>query len=219
MLIGSRSGFMARKRLPYDKEVAYLESTGTQWIDTGVVFQYDWSTTLSMEADVQFKSSTSRYLFGSNGWGYWGKNTSNKYESGGFGGGGLTNLPSLDALGRHTVRWTFIGTGTAHRNEFSYDGENYVGATTAQDTAPQYVYPVILFGIGNRNTPQPSFLSMALLWRCSIYKNDQLVRDFIPVRIGAVGYMYDKVGGGMYGNAGSGEFMLGPDARKKKWGG
>jgi hypothetical protein len=37
------------------------------------------------------------------------------------------------------------------------------------------------------------------------------VIDFIPVRIGNVGYMYDKVSGKLFGNTGTGNFILGPD--------
>ena len=37
MLINLRNALMTGKRLPYDAEVEYLESTGTQWIDTGIV--------------------------------------------------------------------------------------------------------------------------------------------------------------------------------------
>ena len=44
-----------------------------------------------------------------------------------------------------------------------------------------------------------------------IYDNGILVRYFIPVRVGTVGYMYDKVSGKLFGNAGTGEFILGPD--------
>lgn len=45
-----------------------------------------------------------------------------------------------------------------------------------------------------------------------------LVRDFIPVRVGEVGYMYDRanpnggpLGNGLYPNVGTGDFVLGPD--------
>jgi len=44
-----------------------------------------------------------------------------------------------------------------------------------------------------------------------IYINNTLVRDFIPVRIGTTGYMFDKVTGKMFGNSGTGNFVLGPD--------
>lgn len=35
--------------------------------------------------------------------------------------------------------------------------------------------------------------------------------NLIPVRVGTVGYFYDKISGRLYGNAGSGAFTLGPD--------
>lgn len=35
--------------------------------------------------------------------------------------------------------------------------------------------------------------------------------DLIPVRVGNVGYMYDRVTGNLYGNSGSGNFIIGPD--------
>lgn len=35
--------------------------------------------------------------------------------------------------------------------------------------------------------------------------------DLIPVRIGTTGYMYDRVSEQFFGNAGTGEFILGPD--------
>jgi hypothetical protein len=36
-------------------------------------------------------------------------------------------------------------------------------------------------------------------------------RDFVPVRVGQVGYLYDRVSGTLYGNAGTGNFTVGPD--------
>ena len=48
-------------------------------------------------------------------------------------------------------------------------------------------------------------------WYEKIYINGTLVRDYIPVRVGTVGYMYDKVSGELFGNAGTGSFILGND--------
>jgi hypothetical protein len=45
----------------------------------------------------------------------------------------------------------------------------------------------------------------------TILKNGTIVRDFIPVRKGDVGYMYDRVSGQLFGNAGTGAFVLGSD--------
>lgn len=40
---------------------------------------------------------------------------------------------------------------------------------------------------------------------------DQTVLDLIPWRIGSVGYMYDRINDTYYGNNGTGNFILGPD--------
>lgn len=47
--------------------------------------------------------------------------------------------------------------------------------------------------------------------KVKIYDGDELKRDFIPVRVGTTGYMYDKVSKQMFGNAGTGAFILGND--------
>lgn len=41
--------------------------------------------------------------------------------------------------------------------------------------------------------------------------NNALVRDFIPVKINNTGYLYDKISKQLYGNAGSGSLVLGPE--------
>jgi hypothetical protein len=43
--------------------------------------------------------------------------------------------------------------------------------------------------------------------------NGTILRDFIPVRKGTTGYMYDKVSGQLFGNSGSGNFILGPNIK------
>ena len=47
--------------------------------------------------------------------------------------------------------------------------------------------------------------------KVKIFDGNKLKRDFIPVRVGQVGYMYDKVSGQLFGNAGTGSFILGND--------
>ena len=49
------------------------------------------------------------------------------------------------------------------------------------------------------------------LYNFSISKNNDFVFDFIPVRIGTTGYMYDRVSKKLFGNVGSGTFVLGED--------
>ena len=44
-----------------------------------------------------------------------------------------------------------------------------------------------------------------------ISKSGEALRDFVPVRVGDVGYMYDKVSKQLFGGIGTGQFILGPD--------
>lgn len=55
-------GLGRKPKLPYDAEVEYLESTGTQWIDTGWLFQKN----IRIVLDVRFTESTKTWLWGRN---------------------------------------------------------------------------------------------------------------------------------------------------------
>lgn len=46
---------------------------------------------------------------------------------------------------------------------------------------------------------------------CKIWDGADLIRDFVPVRVGSVGYMLERVSGTLYGNAGAGAFVIGAD--------
>ena len=41
--------------------------------------------------------------------------------------------------------------------------------------------------------------------------NNINIIDLIPVRVGTTGYMYDRVSGQLFGNDGTGDFIVGPD--------
>lgn len=49
------------------------------------------------------------------------------------------------------------------------------------------------------------------IYSVQISQGNQIVMDLIPVRVGNVGYMFDKISGNLYGNNGTGSFTLGPD--------
>ena len=49
------------------------------------------------------------------------------------------------------------------------------------------------------------------LYYFKVYDNNVIIMDLIPVRVGTVGYMYDKVSGKLFENEGTGSFILGPD--------
>ena len=59
---------------------------------------------------------------------------------------------------------------------------------------------------------EPSYgTSNSRIYSCRIRVGGVIIRDYIPVRKGTVGYLYDRVTGELFGNAGTGDFALGPD--------
>lgn len=57
-----------------------------------------------------------------------------------------------------------------------------------------------------------NFLSSAKLYSCQIHDaNNNVLADFIPVRKGIVGYLYDRISKILFGNSGTGNFVLGND--------
>lgn len=49
------------------------------------------------------------------------------------------------------------------------------------------------------------------IYSLKVKQNNLKILDLIPVRIGDEGFMYNKINGKLYGNSGSGKFILGPD--------
>lgn len=82
--------------------------------------------------------------------------------------------------------------------KFSVDGQLVM---TADDT-PDIV---------NNTTVQLSGRLRVRLYHVELLRNGVKLRDFLPVRVGEVGYMYDQVSGELFGNAGGGSYILGPD--------
>ncbi len=67
---------------------------------------------------------------------------------------------------------------------------------------------------GNQNTkPFRLFCSKIRLrlYNIKVFKNDVLIMDVVPYRIGLTGFMYDKVSNKLFSNSGTGNFILGPD--------
>lgn len=174
--------------MPYDAEVEYLQSTGTQVIDSGIVGN------LNTEVEVSFKttSTMAKAIAGSRG-----DNTNdiNLYVD----GSATMRFGNKSASGSFSpnTAYTFIANKTA----FTINGTaKAINATNTFET------PTNLYIFGNQNG-QGAFI----LYYIKITKDGHLVRDFIPVRVGQVGYLYDKVSGQLFGNVGTGDFVLGND--------
>ncbi len=199
------------KRLPYDKKVEYLESTGTQWIDTGIPV----SSEMSVLADITTVTYNGGWVFGgrqSGGQRVFAISMTVAPQSGFAVAYGNVNPSTIQcALGRHEITLT-------QRYFYIDDDLKKTFAASSFSTSR-----LLLLNIAYNADGDPSNLPFTgLLHRAEVRISSTLVRDFIPVRTTIegkrVGAMYDKAnpnggpnGNGMYYNQGSGDFIIGPD--------
>ena len=180
------------KQLPYDAEVEYLESTGTQWIDTG----YSNSQCPYFSLDVQpLITNVDSGMFGAYTDGYSVRQYLGRWRW--FDGGWtLTDIP-VDI-----TRTTNI---TRNANGWFVDGEITRKSGYLRGVLSSGLFGVNSSGVFHAGRP-------IRVKRLSFFdKNSSLVADFIPIRKGNIGYMFDRVSGRLFGNQGTGAFIIGPD--------
>ena len=207
------------EKLPYDAEVEYLESTGTQWIDTGYVYNED-SKFVCDAMLMSVPSDTFATMFGavqSYRGVFLALNNTVPIQAR-FGANSVGNIVSdlsvQNAVGvRHkyelSARRLAIDDDVFTRSGFTpYTVNRSIWLCSCNDSDS-----------GNLNR-RPCSLRV---YTFAIYNGNVLVRDFIPVRVGTTGAMYDKrgVGGmnpdgtarndGLYFNRGTGNFGYGND--------
>lgn len=190
--------------LPYDAEIEYLESTGTQYIETGIIPDAD--TGMKMVADSPINTAdvyiaglrntneNTRWCIG------WSRNSQ-------WYGGYVT---TSGASGVHDepveVTLNFGNTKT-----FTVGGDySYNLPTLGFEPA----YNIRLFGSAG---VVASYTSASVKIRSAqISQDTSIVRDYIPVRFTnelgqPEGAMYDRVSGALHRNQGTGEFVRGDD--------
>lgn len=194
-----RRRMMMNKALPYDAEIEYLESTGTQWIDTGIV------PTINTEARVKW--SPVRTNLG----GFFGAR--DNYTSGRFccttfaGGSQFTFAMTQGNWPTQMVSLTLqaIYDCTAKNGSYSVNGEVYTTPALSTFNSEKS------FLFFKQDSNERTYYAEMRLYAAHIIENGHKVIDLIPVRVGTTGYMYDKVSGQLFGNAGTGQFILGQD--------
>ena len=72
-------------------------------------------------------------------------------------------------------------------------------------------YNIFIFAMNTAGTKTINYNTYLQVQFCRLYESGILVRDFIPIRIGQTGYMYDKVSRETFANKGTDSFILGPD--------
>ena len=169
-------------------KLAYIQSSGTQYIDTGVA--PDQTYTLKIKFQTAQSGSggvaVSDQGWKSNGFGIW-------CNAAGFGN---QAVQSLTLYGENPIEVVLSQSGLV------VNGEQVWTPTAATFTVPANMTLMAL----NRNGSISEKLS-GKLYYAQLYSGDTPVRDFHPCidASGNVG-LYDRVGKKFYGNAGTGVF-------------
>lgn len=172
-------------------QLDYIETTGTQYIDTGFIPNQDSRIVCEF-----------MYLGGT---GIYGARTSTAGEN--F---ALRVINNKWQPGYHKVHSSSIAsddnwhTADQDKNVFSIDGEVAIECAEAEFVSPQ---SIILGGINAKNAV---YYGLGRYRTCQIYDNGVMVRDLIPCKNadGEIG-MYDMLNAVFYGNAGTGTFVAG----------
>lgn len=176
-------------------ELEYIQSTGSQWIDTKVVGE----STVSMEYKARLTGSTSGKNVLSEVYSSGSSTVICSWRSGGGKfqvcvGGSYQDVFASDQL-THEIKFA--------QGSLTVDGTAYPITGSASTTAT-----IPLFAEAMNGSVQ-AYGSFAL-YSAKFYNNGTMVRDFIPCKnsSGTVG-LYDMVNGEFYSNKGSGTFTAG----------
>ena len=192
-----------KQRLPSQyQEVEYIESTGTQYIDTGFIANQD----TAVELKFKVTNNTTGFLYSAR------KNVGGiSYSLVWVIGSNNTSKIRFDYSTRQlsfdsNVDNTYIVK--QDKNKCYIDGIYKDEHTYSNFTSPSNM---LIFATNSSGTVG-SYVSSKLYY-FKIWDNGTLVRDFIPCykkETGEAG-LYDKVNGLFYKNSGSGVFILGKD--------
>lgn len=182
--------------------IEYIESTGTQYIDTGVTPNQDTSVLLNGQIT---SNDTSGIFFGCR------TSASQDIYT-------IQRTARNEWVMGYNAAATPFGTGDTNPHTW-YKNKNH----QYMDNLLIYTFPYgnftckgsgILFG-GNFNGTKEATDHHLRVKLCKIYNNDVLVRDFIPVLDpNGVPCMYDKVTQQFFYNIGTGDFIAGPVVSK-----
>lgn len=184
----------SRDGLPDNVEqLEYIESTGTQYIDTGVFP----SNNLKINIKACYTNSNSSYMLGSD----------NAYNAGihirldskyiGIFGGSIMNTGVVSQVNVPV-------TITLQNNKIYVDGQQK-GSGTTQDVSKYSKSSIYVFC--THRGGEAKYNASMRLYELQMYDGDTLIRDFIPILDeNDVAYLYDKVEKKFYYNSGTGTF-------------
>ena len=184
--------------------VEFLESTGTQYIDTGIALSNASLADITWVVEVMNFNDGCMGAYGQSPY-------TSMYVN--FYGGGFYMRNMRTGGGRH------YGVSGFNTIRFS-GGTSYLNGTVVETDIPLNTHPtysMLLFAYIRTNVV--SGFCKARVSSFVVKVGGVLIADFIPVRFlnendEWEGAMYDLVSGDLFVNAGSGSFLIGPDVEE-----
>ena len=183
------------------QQIEYLQSTGTQWIDTGVVPNQDTGVKIKAKFNSIYNSDTS--LFGS------GQSARNRtFEFYLWNGRPSFNYDNYNYEDNIAIKIGDMIIIDWNKNIIDYSINDTSKPTITRPYRDFYTpYTMGLFAV---QRPEGVSIGKVSIYLFQIWQDDILVRDFIPVIKDGTPCMFDKVEGKFYYNAGTGDFIAGP---------
>ena len=186
------------------KRIEYLETSGTQYIDSGIKFTSDLASGVDIKYMLNSVAGSAAVI---------GSCTSNDgswfvmYQSGGAFYVGSSAALFGNSISANTIYEVSYRINSNNTIDQSWNGnlssKSYTGTIVSGSN-------IGIFEQLSNSSPlgrKPS----GKIYYCKIVNGGNLVRDMIPIRINTTGYLYDKVSKQIFANDGTGNFSLGPD--------
>lgn len=210
MELAARIGSWSGKPLPYLRRVAYLESSGTQRIDTG--YSPISTSFFSVKFSVLSASYNTRWALVYGAFGVDNPKTDCQL---GFGNDGnylrlynrfCTSINTPNKYAQLVLNTEY--DVTAIRGRMVINGENYSQYVESLEPNPDTIH---LFG----SSVDVSFrylIGRIFSWSVRDTQDGDVIKSFIPVLdLSGRPAMYDEVSGQLFHNKGTGEFVPGPN--------
>ena len=217
-LIYNNNVVWEKERLPVEyQEVEYIESTGTQYIDTGIVLNNGCVITLDF---LIAESSVNRTIYGWRRKGtftdtYQAYITSNTRKLRYIVIGRTADISTYPQSFEYGVRNKVLIDSVNEQvlvNDIVTDcGPDFSNGKPFNENGSSEYHPY-LFALNNAGRAV-AISQNTRIYGYSVQYGDELLQDLIPCyrKIDKVAGMYDVVNDVFYTNAGTGEFTVGPD--------
>ncbi len=207
-MIARGSEILWQSNRKYKRVLAYLMSTGTQYINTGIIPSRQHATRCDLIGEFSNAASATgfgarngeanTYLFISTSANQfridYGRSVALRFVSW---------TPSKKTQANRVVINGVNKTATIYYSDGTSESHSYSTSNTCTITQP-----ILMFAYNNAGTPVKA--TNMKISACKMYNGNTLVRDFIPVLDwDDVACMYDKVSDRFFYNAGTGEFLTG----------